>query len=202
MIAKNADRMGELDDFDELHAWTREKMRRYLRAEDVVLDFGCGGGVAACAIAGDVAAVQGIDTSAGMVALARRRAEERAIHNVEFIRATLFDERLEAGSFDVVLALGVLHFFDEPALAVRRVHELLRPGGRFVSNTACMGERGRSVVSLVVRLLVSAGVLPRMRFLTVAELESTLSGEGFRIAESDTFYENSQPLRFIAAQKE
>jgi 2-polyprenyl-3-methyl-5-hydroxy-6-metoxy-1,4-benzoquinol methylase len=41
----------------------------------------------------------------------------------------------------VILAFHVLHLLEDTQEVVQRMHELLKPGGLFVSATACMGEK-------------------------------------------------------------
>ncbi|MGW7362248.1 class I SAM-dependent methyltransferase [Streptomyces sp. NPDC054841] len=96
-----------------------------------ILDAGCGSGPLSAALRDRGATVTGIDASAGMLALARRRlGDDVALHVVD-----LSDRLPFAGSeFDDVVASLVLHYLEdwEPTLAeIRRV---LRPGGRLIAS--------------------------------------------------------------------
>ncbi|MEJ1199300.1 MULTISPECIES: class I SAM-dependent methyltransferase [unclassified Streptomyces] len=94
-----------------------------------VLDAGCGSGPLTAALRDRGAVVTGIDASAGMLALARRRlGDDVALHLADLSDRLPFDD----GAFDDVVASLVLHYLEdwEPTLAeLRRV---LRPGGRLI----------------------------------------------------------------------
>jgi SAM-dependent methyltransferase len=80
-----------------------------------VLDVGCGPGrVAEAIVAGGAATYVGIDFSPHMLALARRRLE--GYERVELVEGDFLDLDVP-GTFDVVLALGLFDYLDEPARA-------------------------------------------------------------------------------------
>ncbi len=109
--------------------------REYLRMQpgDRVLDIGCGPGD----ILSYLPACQyiGLDADASYIEAARKRFGDRAEFHVGFAESV----DLEAESFDVVMANGVLHHLtDTQASAMfSRVHKVLRPGGRFVTLDGC-----------------------------------------------------------------
>ncbi|MEM8903747.1 MAG: class I SAM-dependent methyltransferase [Actinomycetota bacterium] len=88
-----------------------------------VVDVGCGGGVtlATLAAAHPEARCVGYDPSPAAIELARRRADEEGLSNLEFVVAG--GEELPAGSdFDLVLTFDCLHdmaFPDRAAAAIR-----------------------------------------------------------------------------------
>jgi SAM-dependent methyltransferase len=94
-----------------------------------ILDAGCGAGPLFAALRDRGALVTGIDKSAGMLALARRRLGDDAnLQVAELGRPLPFPD----GAFDDVTASLVLHYLEDwgPALAeLRRVN---RPGGRLI----------------------------------------------------------------------
>ena len=122
-----------------------KKLKSYLSPEYHVLDIGCGTGTQCDDLANNVKQVTGIDISRKLLAIAEQRKTKRKIENVEFIQTTVFDERFKPGSFDVVMAFYVLHFFEDIDAAVKRIHALLKPDGLFISETACLG--GKSIIS-------------------------------------------------------
>jgi SAM-dependent methyltransferase len=80
--------------------------------EPHVLDVGCGPGrVAEALLEAGAAKYVGIDFSAEMLALARRRVDGRA--GVELVEGDFLDLDLP-GTFDVVLALGLFDYLPEP----------------------------------------------------------------------------------------
>jgi 2-polyprenyl-3-methyl-5-hydroxy-6-metoxy-1,4-benzoquinol methylase len=135
-----------------------------------------------------------------MIEAAQRKAAESGIDNARFMQATIFDERLEKGSFDVVLAWGILHLVDDRPQVIQRIHELLKPGGLMISATECLGEKRSSITSLL-SLLMKIGIFPiSLKFFTVSELEDSVTHADLRIVEMEIFADNPVSC-FIAAQK-
>ena len=105
----------------------------------MVLDIGCATGTQCDDLAANVKQVAGIDISGKFLKIAEKRKAARNIDNVEFIKTTVFDERFKPGQFDVVMAFYVLHFYEDVDGVIKRIHNLLKPGGLFVLETACLG---------------------------------------------------------------
>jgi len=96
-----------------------------------VLDVGCGNGAISLEAARAVepgGRVTGLDLSAPMLEVARRRAEQQGI-DVEFARGDAqtasFDQQ-----FDVVVSRFGVMFFDDPEVAFANLARAARPGGR------------------------------------------------------------------------
>ncbi len=174
-----------------------EKLKSYLSAEDYVLDIGCATGTQCDDLASNVKHVTGIDISSKLLAVAKQRKAERQIENVEFIQATVFDERFEPDSFNVVMAFYVLHFCEDIDEVVRRIHGLLKPGGVFILETACMGEKNKTIGKLV-RIAGKLGVLPLINLLTTRQIEQALELAGFSIIDKTKFSESNDEYTLIA----
>ena len=174
-----------------------EKIKTYLSPENHVLDIGCGTGTQCGDLANNVKQVTGIDISSKLLTIAVQRKTERGIENVEFIQTTVFDERFEPGSFDVVMAFYVLHFFEDIDEVVRRIYGLLKPDGLFILETACLGEKGR-IISNFVRLAGKLGFLPLINLLTTRRIEQSLEQAGFSIIDKNKFRESSDEYTLIA----
>jgi ubiquinone/menaquinone biosynthesis C-methylase UbiE len=98
-----------------------------------VLDVGCGRGAVLFAAAEAVGAtgwVTGIDLAERMVLLTAGDAAARGIDNVTVTAGDAEQPDLPAGSFDAVLASFVLFLLPDPAAALVRYGDLLRPHGR------------------------------------------------------------------------
>ena len=70
------------------------------------------------------------DAVAGMLELARRRAQEQGIDNVEFKQLQLEWIDLPTAEVDVVLCRWAIMLIVDPAAALRECRRVLRPGGR------------------------------------------------------------------------
>jgi SAM-dependent methyltransferase len=99
-----------------------------------VLDVGSGvGDVAfiAAELVGPGGEVIGVERSAPALLLARQRSAERSLSNVSFIEGEAADLRFER-RFDAVVGRYVLQFQRDPSAMLRRLAELVRPGGLLV----------------------------------------------------------------------
>ena len=104
-----------------------------LRSGERVLDIGCGGGktsVAAARLVGGEGAVVGADLSAPLSKLARQRAAEAGVDNVDFRVVDVQTDTIEGGPFDVAISQFGVMFFDEPVTAFRNIRAHLKPVGR------------------------------------------------------------------------
>ena len=200
MNAKNMDTFAENVGLKKFEAGRNEKLEKYLSGSDRVLDYGCGTGTLSLRFAGGVKEIDGIDFAAGMIEVAQRKAAESGIHNARFMQATIFDPRLRKGSYDAVLAWGILHLVDDRKLVVKQIHELLKPGGLVVSATECMAEKKTSITSLL-SFLMKIGIFPiSLKYFTVAELEESFTAAGFQIVQEEIMGNNPVSC-FIAAKK-
>lgn len=112
--------------------------QQYLKPELSVLEFGCGTGSTAIIHAPYVKHIKATDFSQNMIAIAKQKAADKNIQNILFecAQITDFDEQIE--QFDVILGLNVLHLLEDKEKTLRKVFSLLKPGGVFVSSTACL----------------------------------------------------------------
>ena len=87
--------------------------------------------------------ITGIDLSAEMLALARRRVKDDLLGNVEALlevdaEATGF----EAGSFDIAVAMFVASVVPNPRLLLQEMQRVVRPGGHLLFVNHFAAERG------------------------------------------------------------
>ena len=98
-----------------------------------VLDAGCGAGLAAAALARRGYRVDAVDASPAMVQLTTSRAAELGLEGA--ISAQTADvQRLPFAdrSFELVVALGLLPWVDDPDATLRELARVLRPGGHAI----------------------------------------------------------------------
>jgi 2-polyprenyl-3-methyl-5-hydroxy-6-metoxy-1,4-benzoquinol methylase len=94
-----------------------------------VLDIGCGLGRLTLKLAISDREVTGVDLSPEMIARARK--EGRGAHHLMFLCGDFLERNFTAQQFDCVISAATLHHMPEN-IAVPRMVELLRPGGRLV----------------------------------------------------------------------
>ncbi|MFJ7068162.1 class I SAM-dependent methyltransferase [Streptomyces sp. NPDC101115] len=96
-----------------------------------ILDAGCGSGPLSAALRDRGAVVTGIDVSAGMLALARRRlGDEVPLHLADLSEPLPFAD----GAFDDVVASLVLHYLEDWGPTLAELRRVLRPGGRLIAS--------------------------------------------------------------------
>lgn len=176
-----------------------ENTIQYLNSNDVVLDIGCATGTYSFQFARFVKELYGVDISSKMIESAKRRTLELKIENVEFIYTTIFDDKLKRESFDVILAFDVLHFFEDNQLAIKRINELLKPGGIFISTTACLGEES-NFVSIILKFFVKIRIVPLMHFYKISSIKNLIDSGNFEIFETANYSKTSSNC-YIAAKK-
>src|SRR4051812_27927226 len=114
--------------YDVLHAILRDTIGRAPHAGARALDAGCGTGFQAALLAGLGWRAYGVDVSAGLLAVARRRLPD-AVLTLASIEALPYP----SGHFDVIVSCGsTLSFVDDPARALGEMGRVLRPGGRLL----------------------------------------------------------------------
>ncbi|MFF7680047.1 class I SAM-dependent methyltransferase [Actinacidiphila glaucinigra] len=94
-----------------------------------ILDAGCGAGPLSAELSARGAVVTGIDASAGMLALARRRLGEGADLRVADLRDPL---PFADGAFDDVVASLVLHYLEDWGPTLAELRRVLTSGGRLI----------------------------------------------------------------------
>jgi SAM-dependent methyltransferase len=95
-----------------------------------VLDVGCGCGAVTIAAARRARRALGVDLSAPMLDVARQRAREAAVSNVEFMRADAQLHRFETTRFDAVISRFGVMFFTDPVAAFANLRGALREHGQ------------------------------------------------------------------------
>jgi len=190
--------------FEQAYLENIERTKRYLNNGDIVLDYACGTGVLCTAIADKVGRICAMDISSKMIDIARRKASDRKIENIEFIHATLLDKVLDGRSFDVVLAFNILHTLEDYPQIVQKMMELLKPGGLFIATTPCLGEKmplGTRLQFYPIFLLSKIGFFPAYlkRFKT-SELDDMIVANRLHIIESVPSY-HIMTNYFVVARK-
>ena len=154
--------------------------RRYLTPESEVLEFGCGTGSTAIAHAPYAKRIRASDISSRMIEIARNKARDAGVSNVTFEQSAFEDLAVDDGTCDVVMGHSILHLLADRDAAIARVHRMLKAGGVFVSNTACIGDV-MPWFRLIAPLGRALGLLPFVTVFTTEELTASLADAGFAI---------------------
>jgi SAM-dependent methyltransferase len=141
---------------------------------ETVLDLGSGGGIDVLLSAhrvGPSGFVYGLDMTDGMLALARRNAEEAGAENVEFLRGHIEAIPLPDASVDIVISNCVVNLSADKDQVLHEVARVLRPGGRLgISDVVAdpdMDESTRRDMQAFTSCI--AGALTRSEFETGLE---------------------------------
>ncbi|WP_129670071.1 arsenite methyltransferase [Phytoactinopolyspora endophytica] len=104
-----------------------------LRDGETVLDLGSGGGIDVLLSAKRVGAAgkaYGLDMTEEMLALALDNATKAGATNVEFLKGTIEQVPLPAGTVDVVISNCVVNLSIDKLAVFAEIKRVLRPGGR------------------------------------------------------------------------
>ena len=157
-----------------------EATREYFRPDMKVLEFGRGTGSTAIAHAPYVKHIRAIDISSKMIEIAQGKAAAENVRNVTFERSTIDEFNVSPETLDAVLALSVLHLVENKQHVIAKVHRMLKPGGIFVTNTACLGDTMK-YIKLIAPIGKLLGLMPSVEVFTTRELEGSFTDAGFQI---------------------
>lgn len=127
------------DHFDDpaLSFWNRFGQqtidRLSLCAGDHVLDVCCGTGASALPAAicvGSTGHVLGIDLAESLLDLARRKAQQQGLGNIEFRDGDFETLGLPSNNFDAVVCVFGIFFVPDMVAALRELWRMVRPGGK------------------------------------------------------------------------
>ena len=110
--------------------------RTEIEPGDRILDIGSGTGSVALEAGRHVGvrgSVRGIDISAQMLAIARRRAADAGLSNVSFVEGRAEEIPADAREFDAICSSLCFQYVIDRAAAARECARVLKPGGRFVA---------------------------------------------------------------------
>jgi 2-polyprenyl-3-methyl-5-hydroxy-6-metoxy-1,4-benzoquinol methylase len=116
-----------------------------------------------------------------MVEIAQRKADAEKITNVTFEQAAIDELGVSDETLDAVLGLSILHLLESKEDVIAKVHGMLKPGGIFVTSTACLGDTMLKYIKLIAPIGRFLGLLPLVEVFTKKELEDDLTDAGFQI---------------------
>jgi len=122
------------------YATFEKKVRRYLRAEDTLLDAGCGHGAPVLRkFIGSASKLIGVDVI----------DFDESVPGLQLVNRDLTDTGLAAESVDVIMSRSVMEHITDPPATYREMSRLLRPGGHFLFLTGNMWDYAAIVAKVV-----------------------------------------------------
>ena len=143
-----------------------------------VLEFGCGTGSTAITHAPYVKHIQAIDISSKMIEIAQVKTDANEVKNVTFEQSSIDEFSVSDQTFDAVLGLSILHLLENKEDVISSVRKMLKPGGIFISTTACIGDTMKffKVSGPIGKFF---GLMLLVKVFTTMELEDSLTDAGF-----------------------
>lgn len=123
--------------FEQIINLTKE----HLKNSDKAMDFGCATGTKTFQLSDSVSHMHGFDISPNMIEIAKKKAAELNIANVDFSSGTLDKNSFQSEQFDVIISYGVMHLMDDIDDALQKIRSFLKSGGLFISSSACMKDK-------------------------------------------------------------
>jgi 2-polyprenyl-3-methyl-5-hydroxy-6-metoxy-1,4-benzoquinol methylase len=199
----------ETQRFEQMYIKTAELTKHYLSKNNVVLEIGCGTGTLTNDIANCVKVIHAIDFSTRMIDIAKRKANECKINNIEFKQATIFDVKYKGESFDVILAFNTLHCIEAVEITISRIYELLKPEGLFISVTPSSGSEKKTfkeflqILRYILFILSRIGFfpIPYMNSFKTSELENLMVKAGFHITKTESIHTTEGHYYIVCQRK-
>jgi len=151
--------------------------------ESKVFAFACGTGTTALYHAPKVASILATDISSEMLAIAQRKQTEAGIDNVRFETWDVTSDPIMGTDFDMVMAHSILHLIEDIPAALRKSHDMLKPGGIFISSTVALGD-WNPIFKVMLPLARLFGKAPKtVKFFKKEALYTAIKDAGFEIVD-------------------
>ena len=178
---KRADKYSQRPVADETSYQKKlEITREYFREDMEVLEIGCGTGSTALAHAPYVKHIRATDIAPRMIEIAKGKANAAGITNATFEVQNADELGVPDASLDAVMAHTLLHLLDDRERVIKDVYQKLKPGGVFVTSTACIRD-----MMFLLRLIVPVGrflrIFPPVNVFSAADLRAEMQNAGFEI---------------------
>jgi 2-polyprenyl-6-hydroxyphenyl methylase/3-demethylubiquinone-9 3-methyltransferase len=186
LAARWWDRSGPMAPLHAMNPLRVAWVDRLLPRGCLLLDVGCGAGLASEALARLGHDVLGIDAGADVIAAAELHAQDQAL-TLRYRHATAESLLDEAARFDAVTALEVVEHVADPARFIATLAGLLAPGGTLVLSTLNRTRRSYLTAKLgaeyLLRLL-PVGTHQWQQFITPAELGAMIRSAGLLVTDT------------------
>ena len=160
---------------------TLKRIGELLSRDDQVLELGCGTGSSALRLAPLVGRYTATDLSPAMIAIARDKLADSPVDNLEFAAATAESILAPDQGYDTVIGLNYLHLVADLPQTLGSISALLKPGGKFITKTPCIGEMN-VFIRMAIPLMRLVGKAPaNIQPFDREELVDALENAGFAV---------------------
>lgn len=157
-----------------------EETRALFRDDMKLLEIGAGTGSTAMVHAPHVAHIHAIDLSQKMLDIAQAKTAAAGITNITYQQTSVEEFEAAEDSYDMILALSVLHLVQDYKQTLAKLHKLLKPGGYLVTSTVCLADAMPAFKLLSVPAH-ALGLLPYLTYISKDTLVSEIKKAGFTI---------------------
>lgn len=181
---------------------TLERTRALLSPDARVLELGCGTGSTALRLADGAKNYIATDISERMIEIAEEKRTANPVNGLAFRTATAESVAAEPDKYDVVLGFNYLHLVRDPEIALRHIHDLLVPGGLFISKTPCLGDMNVLIRGIVLPVMSAVGLAPHVSVFMARDLTGLISAAGFEVLATESHATKGKDTRpFNVARK-
>lgn len=156
------------------------KTQEYFMPDARVFEFACGTGSTAIVHAPFVKSILAVDFSKEMIGIARKKALAAGIGNVNFEVSAIEDFTIPDEGYDVVMGHSILHLVRNRGEVLAKVFSLVKPGGVFVSSTACIDDIS-PILKWVLPVGTALGLVPHVGAFRSDELIAEIGAAGFEV---------------------
>jgi ubiquinone/menaquinone biosynthesis C-methylase UbiE len=165
-----------------------------------VLEVACGTGFVALKIADRASKVIGIDISAPMIDEAKKKMRENSFENVEFFVEDAYSLHFGNDVFDTVICNNALQNMKYPQKALAEIIRVLKPGGRFISSVAGVGEA--PIFKMLFTVFKPFIKMPVFHKLKLDEMADMIRDSGFSIVNKEILKnpQDMMPMLYVLAE--
>jgi len=168
-----------------------------LDPSDHVLEAACGTGLISMRIAPFVQRCFCCDISPEMIEIARRKAFEAGMANIEFSVQDVYNLDFEDDSLDAVILANALHIMVEPEKALSSVKRILKSEGLLIVPTYL---HGSSFLSRIISVLMGLSGFRAYHRWSAGSFTEFIENSGFVILRSIPV-KDKIPLLYMSAVK-
>lgn len=166
---------------------TLARVKEFLTPLDQVLELGCGTGTTALRLAPSVARYWATDLSSQMVQIAQNKlvGAPAGVHGMLQFEVAAVQTPLAAkpaAGWDVILAFNLLHLLPDLDASLAHIVSQLRPGGLFISKTACIAQMNPLIPHLALPIMRLLRKAPPVKVLTQEQLLEAMLRSGLKVA--------------------